>query len=197
MSNDGIQNVITRICKEILSDEARTQIDKWRESRQKVSRSNWHIHFILQAYLASTRSLDAQTKHGCILVKNNRIIGTGYNSFIREINDKILPNLRPDKYPFMIHSEQNAILNCAKNGISTNNSNAYITGPPCCDCLQYMYQAGVQNIYYANNNKAEMTKNKEYDINFEILSNLMQKINIYSINLDETTMEKIRKIQSC
>src|SRR5690606_4098459 len=109
-----------------------------------------------------------------------------------------LPNLRPDKYPFMIHSEHNAILNCAKNGISTDGATAYITGPPCCDCLQYMYQSGIKAIYFANANHANMTQNKEYEIRFEILSYLMHKgLDIFCLDLDKETLEKISKIKSC
>jgi len=182
---------------EELSENAKTQIFQWANSRTKVSRNSWDIDFILQAYLVSNRSLDAQTKCGCILVRDKTIIGTGYNSFIRNIDDDVLPNLRPDKYPFMIHSEHNAILNCAKNGISCNGAKAYITGPPCCSCLQYMYQAGISEIYFLNANKAEMTKNLEYDTQFEILSHLMKNVKVVCIEPDEETLEKIKKIKSC
>ncbi len=182
---------------EELSENAKTQIFQWANSRTKVSRNSWDIDFILQAYLVSNRSLDAQTKCGCVLVRDKTIIGTGYNSFIRNIDDDVLPNLRPDKYPFMIHSEHNAILNCAKNGISCNGAKAYITGPPCCSCLQYMYQAGISEIYFLNANKAEMTKNLEYDTQFEILSHLMKNVKVVCIEPDEETLEKIKKIKSC
>jgi dCMP deaminase len=178
-----------------LSEDAKTQLFKWHNSKVSVERNSWHIYFILQSYLVSTRSLDSQTKCGCILVKDKTIIGTGYNSFVRNIKNDVLPNIRPEKYPFMIHSEHNAILNCAKNGISTDGATAYVTGPPCCSCLQYMYQAGITELYFANANKAIMTENKQYDTQFEILAHLMQNLKIVSIDLDEETKEKIRKIQ--
>lgn len=180
-----------------LSENAKTQIFQWANSKVKVNRNSWDVDFILQAFLISNRSLDAQTKCGCILVRDKTIIGTGYNSFIRNIDDSVLPNIRPDKYPFMIHAEHNAILNCAKNGISCNGAKAYITGPPCCSCLQYMYQAGISEIYFLNANKAEMTKNLEYDTQFEILSYLMKNVKVVCIEPDEETLEKIKKIKSC
>ena len=188
---------LTLLSFDSLSDDAKNQLKEWRYRQEKVTRNSWHLDFILQAYLVARRSLDAQTKCGCILVRDKTIIGTGYNSFIRNIKDNILPNLRPEKYPFMIHSEHNAILNCAKNGISTDGARAYLTGPPCCNCLQYMYQAGIIEIYYANYNKAEMTCNKEYDTQFEILAHLMQNIKIVCLDLDKETLEKIEKIKSC
>jgi dCMP deaminase len=193
---EGLGYNLTELCFDLLSDTAKSQLDSWKSNKEPVTRNSWHLYFILQAYLVSTRSLDAQTKCGCVLVKDNAIVGSGYNSFVRNINDHRLPNLRPDKYPFMIHAEHNAILNCARHGISCNATKAYITGPPCCNCLQYMYQAGVAEIYYANYNKANMTMNHEYDTQFEILVNLMQKIRIFCLDLDPSTIEKIETIKS-
>ena len=77
-----------------------------------LQRPNWNDYFLGLAFIASSRSRDQETKHGTVIVDNNNIVlGTGYNSFIRGINDQSLPALRPNKYPFMIHSELNAILN--------------------------------------------------------------------------------------
>lgn len=197
MSDDGIQGcTITRIHSEFISEEGIEQLKKWRDKQTQVDRDNWHIHFILQSYLISTRSLDAETQFGCVLTKDNRIIGSGYNSFIRGIRDTALPNLRPDKYPFMIHAEHNAILNCAMEGVSTKDARLYVNGRPCVSCLQFIYQAGIKDIYYSNAVKAKMNS-QESDLTFEILAYLMPKINIYCIDLDKTTLEKIDKIRSC
>lgn len=119
--------------------------------RIEKNRLSWDEFFLLQALLVSLRSHDPQTQCGCVLVSNNNtILSTGYNGFIRYFDDKVLPNLRPYKYDFMIHAEHNAILNCAMNGISTNNAKAYITGMPCNNCLQYMWQAGIKKIIFSD-----------------------------------------------
>jgi len=192
--------IISKRCGE-LTDRAKEQLLKWNQSLSKIKvyRNTWHEYFILQAFFVSTRSLDAQTKCGCVLVRDNTIIASGYNSFIGGINDSVLPNTRPDKYPFMIHAEHNAILNCSKNGISTKGSTAYITTIPCCGCLQYLYQAGIKDIYFAQYIKPSMVMNEEYETNFEILCNLMssKRINIYELILKEQMIEKIEKIKSC
>jgi dCMP deaminase len=93
-----------------------------------------------------------------VLVSPDRtVLSTGYNGFIRDIDDTALPNLRPttkdqlvSKYDFMIHAEHNAILNCARQGRSTVGATAYITGHPCNWCLQYMWQAGIVKIVYSD-----------------------------------------------
>lgn len=191
------QYEIARLSYESLSPAAKKQIVEWRKEKKPVSRNDWHFHYILEAYLVSTRSLDAQTQCGCVLVRNKRIIGSGYNSFIGDIKDDVLPNLRPGKYPFMIHSEHNAVLNCAKHGISCDGATAYVTGQPCFNCLQFMYQAGIRNIYYANRNMAVMSNNEEAQVKFEILAHLMPSMSIYALDLTQEAEEKIQKIQSC
>jgi len=169
----------------------------WSESRIPVKRIDWTEYFILQAFFISTRSLDPQTQHGCVIVKPDKtIVSTGYNSFIGGIDDSVLPNLRPDKYPFMIHSEQNAILSAAKNGHSTEGCCAYITGPPCTDCFQYLHQAGIIKIRCYDGNKAHMTCNDEYDTNFEALQKLSH-IDIKKIRFGPEFSDKIDRIKSC
>jgi len=112
--------------------------------------NDWDNIFFSEAVLWSRRSHDSQTQCGCVLVKNKTSIATGYNGFMRDINDRALPSTRPDKYPFMIHAEANAIYNCAREGNSTLGARAYITAPPCTACLQMLWQCGVHEIYFSD-----------------------------------------------
>ena len=117
---------------------------------QENQPSDWDNMFFATAALWSKKSHDAETQCGCVLVKNKTIIATGYNGFIRDIDDSALPNTRPAKYPFMIHAEANAIYNAAREGQSTLNARAYITAVPCRNCLQMLWQCGIREIYYSN-----------------------------------------------
>ncbi len=110
----------------------------------------WDNMFFSNAILWSRKSHDSETQCGCVLVKNKTIIATGYNGFIRDIDDFVLPNKRPDKYPFMIHAEANAVYNAAREGQSTLGARAYITAIPCGGCLQMLWQCGVHEIYFSN-----------------------------------------------
>ena len=130
--------------------------------RTEIKRIPWDTTFLLEAILWSKRSHDPQTKCGCVLAKNNVLIMAGYNGFISEINDTALPNLRPFKYPFFIHAEHNAILNCARRGVSTAGATAYISGEPCNYCLQYLWQASISRIVYTNYSKPNMVDNEEH-----------------------------------
>ena len=49
-----------------------------------------------------------------------------------------------------IHAEMNAILQCAKFGIQTQNSEIYVTHFPCLPCMKMILQAGIKKIYYLN-----------------------------------------------
>ena len=112
--------------------------------------TDWDNMFFSEAVLWSRRSHDVQTQCGCVLVKNKTVIATGYNGFIRSIDDLALPNTRPEKYPFMIHAEANAIYNAAREGQSTMGAKAYITAPPCVSCLQMLWQTGIHEIYFSD-----------------------------------------------
>ncbi len=119
--------------------------------RKPINRPSWKDLMIGLAYFISTRSHDAETQCGAVICNNdNEIISTGYNGFIRGIDDTVLPNVRPEKYEFMIHSEKNAILNCARQGRPTKDTIIYVTGKPCLGCLQDIWQAGIKKVIHSN-----------------------------------------------
>ena len=85
----------------------------------------------------SEQSPDEQTKVGAVLVKNstNAVVATGFNGYVREAPDKDLPKTRPEKYEYMIHSEANMIYNCARHGISMDDTTLVCTHSPCKNCM--------------------------------------------------------------
>jgi dCMP deaminase len=117
-----------------------------------MERPNWDNYFLSIAFIVSARSRDQETKHGTVIVdKNNLILGTGYNSFIKGVDDTSLPSFRPNKYPYIIHSELNAILNCKVIPREVQGGGkAYVTGRCCNHCLQSLIQSGVNDIYIAD-----------------------------------------------
>jgi dCMP deaminase len=157
--------------------------------RIEKPRISWDNIFLLEAKLWSSRSHDPQTQCGCVLVSPDRtVLSTGYNGFIRDINDTALPNLRPatqdqeiSKYDFMIHAEHNAILNCARNGTTTVGATAYITGPPCNWCLQYMWQAAIVKIVYSDWSNPTMI---EGDKHKKVQQALLELMNPYFYEFD-------------
>jgi len=100
------------------------------------------------AEVAATRSHDAETKVGSILVKDatGAVVATGCNGFVRGADDTVLPNTRPDKYDYMVHSEMNLIANCARHGISMEGCFVVCTLTPCKVCMRLLWQSGVVRV---------------------------------------------------
>jgi dCMP deaminase len=175
---------------------AKTTLKAWEKAHKDIKRSSWEEHFILQAYLASTRSLDARTRCGAVITSPEKdVIATGYNSFVRDIDDRVLPNSGDAKYDFMIHAEHNAVLACARHGKSCKGAHLYSTGRPCLNCLQFAYQAGVSKLYYLNHNFHKGFESET--MKFNILVSLMQdNMRIIQIEPSEILLENIETIQN-
>jgi dCMP deaminase len=125
---------------------------------ESISRPSWQDYFLGLASLVSKRSHDAETQHGCVIVDNdNRIVGTGYNGYPRGMVDNTLPNKRPQKYPWMIHSEVNAVSNALHR---PKGCIAYVTGEPCNNCVMHLWQNGVTKIIYANAHGSKLIDEK-------------------------------------
>lgn len=116
------------------------------QEQAELDRQNilkWDRRFIRIAREVSNWSKDPSTKVGVVLVKDRKILGTGYNGFPRGIADT--PdryNDRDKKYPLIVHAEVNAILNCERR---PEGATVYIwPGAFCCsDCAKVMIQSGI------------------------------------------------------
>lgn len=138
------------------------------------SRPSWTDYFLGLAKVISQRSHDSQTQHGCVITdKNNRILGVGYNGFARGLDDDTLPNTRPEKYPWMIHAERNALSNCV---VRPDNGIAYVTGQCCNDCIMALWQEGVSSVIMMDDHGTHLFDGKEKK-HFDSFVN-MSKINI-------------------
>lgn len=127
-----------------------------------MNRPNWTNYFLGLAKVVSQRSHDIQTQHGCVITdKNHRILSLGYNGFPRNLPDDVLPNIRPDKYPWMIHAERNALSNCT---IRPEDGIAYVTGQSCNDCIMALWQEGVRTVVMAQNHGTHLFNEKEQKI---------------------------------
>jgi len=97
------------------------------------------MDYITIANEISKRSDDPKTKVGAVLVKNNSIIGTGFNY---KLNIDFDWN---DKHKYMIHAELAAIANA---NCSCKGADIYITLSPCNECIKLLIAHGIKTIYY-------------------------------------------------
>jgi dCMP deaminase len=108
----------------------------------------WHVRFLRLAKEVSTWSIDPSTKVGCVLVKNKRVISTGYNGFPKNISDNFDRLLdREKKYEITVHAEVNAVTTAALHGVSTEGSIAYVSFSPCSRCASVLINAGISEVY--------------------------------------------------
>ena len=111
-------------------------------------RPSWDDYFKKICLVTSDRSPCNRLHVGCILVKDNRIISQGYNGFLPGQPHKSI--IRDNHEQATVHAEQNALCDCAKRGVSCENSIAYITHYPCIICCRLLIASGIKKIKYIN-----------------------------------------------
>ena len=145
-----------------------------------MSRPTWTNYFLGLSKVASQRSHDIHTQHGCVITdRQNRILGMGYNGFPRDLDDSKLPTSRPEKYDWMVHAERNALSNCI---VRPNNGVAYVTGQCCNDCIMALWQEGVSKVVMMNSHGTH-----QFDANAQKIFDTfvsMSRINIEYIDPD-------------
>ena len=109
--------------------------------------------------LSSARRLHV----GCVVVKDNTIIGIGYNGMpsgwnnncedeiIIEEDEKFIKVLKTK--PEVLHAETNALAKIARSTNSSDGASMFITHAPCLDCAKLVYQSGIKSVYYRNSYK--------------------------------------------
>src|SRR4030067_2157960 len=139
-----------------------------------MNRPSWHEYFMMLAKLVSVRSTCNSRKTGAVIVRNNRILATGYNGAVHGAPHCIDQGpdfcLRrrigahdADKYNYCIssHAEVNAIDQAARFGISLDGAVLYCTLEPCNWCFKQLIQAGIREIYFEEPYESQ---NREFDL---------------------------------
>jgi dCMP deaminase len=126
---------------------------------RKKRRPSWDEYFMEITNLVATRATCLRRKVGAILVKDRRILATGYNGppkgvphcdeiggCLREKLD--IPSGERMELSRAIHAEQNAIIQAAKMGTNIDGATLYVTNHPCFICAKMLINAGVKKIVY-------------------------------------------------
>ena len=111
------------------------------------SRLPWDEYFMSIAYLASMRSPCERLHVGCAIVRDNRLISMGYNGFIAGAPH--ISRVRDNHEQAIIHSEVNAIVDCARRGVSLDRAKIYVTHYPCINCFRSIAGSGIREIIYS------------------------------------------------
>ena len=124
------------------------------------ARPSWDEYFATLAIQVSTRTTCMRRAVGAVIVKDNRILATGYNGVpsgmhhcqeVGCLRDKLgVPSGQRQEICRGLHAEQNAIIQAAKYGIDISGAKIYITTQPCITCAKMLINAGIKEIVYAN-----------------------------------------------
>jgi dCMP deaminase len=123
-------------------------------------RPSWDEYFLEVAHLVSRRSTCIRRNVGAVIVKNKRILATGYNgapSGLRHCIDigclrqKLkIPSGERHELCRALHAEQNALIQASLYGISVMESTLYATNQPCVICAKMLINAGIKEIIVAS-----------------------------------------------
>ena len=107
----------------------------------------WHQRFLSLADSIATWSKDPSRGVGAVIVSPMRqVLSTGYNGLPRGFEDHIERLQRPVKYDLIVHAEMNAIVQCARNGVSPVGATLYSSFSPCISCSLVIVQAGIVKV---------------------------------------------------
>jgi dCMP deaminase len=101
------------------------------------------------AQLSSAKRLQV----GCVVVKDNTIIGIGYNGMPSGWTNDCeveLDNGETKTKPEVMHAETNSISKIARSTNSSDGAALFVTHAPCLDCAKIIHQAGINSVYYRN-----------------------------------------------
>lgn len=113
-------------------------------------RPSWDTYFMQMAKHAASRGTCPRRQVGCVVVRNKRVIATGFNGSLTCTNHctQVGCLMRDGHCIRTVHAEANAVAQAAWGGTYTEGSVAYVTTFPCMNCFKLLVQAGVYSIFY-------------------------------------------------
>lgn len=126
-------------------------------STDRPERMSWHAFFASQSRVMALRSTCPRLAVGCVIVRDKRMIASGYNGSINhdehcvDVGCKVVDG----HCVRAIHAEQNALLQCARFGVSTEGADLYVMHRPCLHCTKSIIQAGIVRVYYETDYRAD------------------------------------------
>ncbi len=164
------------------------------KGKMQYVRPSWDEYFLKMAMLVSERATCPRMHVGAVLVRDKRILATGYNGS--------LPG-QPHCYDVgcmiedghcirTIHAEMNAIIQCAIHGVSTEGATAYVTNMPCTNCTKALIGAGIKEVVVFSDYHG--TKAEEF---FEASGVKLRKLKMpeKEIHYDLESFSSARKIE--
>jgi len=155
----------------------------------RANRPTWDEYFLNLIQTIGTRATCDRGKSGCVIVKNKRILTTGYvgspagAKHCDEVGHEMHTVIHEDGSQTRhcirtAHAEQNAIANAARFGVSLEGSTLYCQMTPCYTCAKMIINAGIKRVvcakdYHAGQRSKEIFK--ETNVDYVLISNEVQE----------------------
>lgn len=134
----------------------------------ETNRPSWGKFFLDLARMVSTRSTCLRRQVGAVVVRDKRILSTGYNGApsgmahcdeVGCIREQLkVPSGERHEICRAIHAEQNAIIQAATFGVSLAGATIYITHHPCVLCSKMIINAGIKKVVYQDGYPDELSQ---------------------------------------
>lgn len=154
-----------------------------------MARPSWDEYFLKLSQIVAERATCDRGKSGCVIVKDKRILATGYvgsppgqphcddvGHLMKKVFDE--DGNVSQHCARTIHAEQNAIVQAAKNGTSIDGSTIYVKMEPCRTCAMMIISSGIKKVvcekkYHAAQETRDMFKDAGVDL--VVLSDEVEK----------------------
>lgn len=123
-----------------------------------VKRPSWDEYFKQLTEVVATRSTCLRRSVGALIVRDKRILATGYNGApsglphcldVGCLRDQLgVPSGERQELCRGLHAEQNAIIQASLHGISVKGGTIYVTLAPCVTCAKMIINAGIERVVY-------------------------------------------------
>lgn len=129
---------------------------------RKNDRPSWDEYFLKLTDLVATRATCQRLKVGAVLVRDRKIISTGYNGAPRGTSDCYEAGcyMVDGHCVRTVHAEINAVVQAAFNGTSTQGSTVYVNNLPCYQCTNVLINAGIVKMVYRRDYRPDPATHK-------------------------------------
>ena len=127
---------------------------------EHLDRPDWDQYFMQMAEFAATRTTCLRRSVGAVIVKDRRVLATGYNGASQGLThceelgclrqQLNVPSGQRHELCRALHAEQNAIITAARYGVNIDGATIYVTTQPCVVCAKMLINAGITEIVYKN-----------------------------------------------
>jgi len=132
-------------------------------------RPDWDTYFLRIAQLVAQRSTCLRRQVGAVIVRDNRLLATGYNGAPNNVahcfqlpggclrEARKIPSGERQELCRGLHAEQNAILQAAAFGVSLKGGDCYCTHQPCVTCAKMLINAGIKRVVFLGDYPDELS----------------------------------------